>query len=122
MSSKLIQWQKYNRDNKPTVTLSNAIINHLRANGHDAVKVHVIGLRGRRIATASRGVADIVAVLKPNGKHLEIDVKIGRDKPSEYQMIRQERVQEKGGLYWFIKCFTEFEQLYNNIIRKEIYE
>jgi hypothetical protein len=101
------------RTDSPATQLTNAVITFLRFNQHVACRVNTIGVHGRKIAKESLGMADIVAVLNPEGKHLEVEVKIGRDRPRKEQLLRQERVQSCGGLYWFVSSFDEFKRMYD---------
>lgn len=56
--------------------------------------------------TGTRGSADISATV--NGMSVKIEVKIGRDKMSEYQEKYQEHITKAGGIYIVAKTFEDF--------------
>jgi hypothetical protein len=51
-------------------------------------------------STTSKGTADIHAIIK--GRHVSIEVKIGKDKMSEHQHKEKAKIEAAGGLYWVI--------------------
>ena len=55
---------------------------------------------------AKRGMADISAVI--NGKHISIEVKVGKDKPRPEQLKVKEQVEQAGGVYIFVSSFDNF--------------
>ncbi len=59
-----------------------------------------------------KGTADIHAVM--NGRHLSIEVKIGRDRLSEHQLKEQERITTAGGLYFVAKDMESFVSWFKN--------
>jgi hypothetical protein len=68
------------------------------ANGLTAAIVDFINFSG--------GTADIHAIFK--SKHLSIEIKIGADKLSPYQLAERERVRNAGGYYFTAKDFESF--------------
>lgn len=58
------------------------------------------------------GSADISATIK--GRSVKIEVKIGRDRQSEYQKQYQESIERAGGIYYIAKDFDSFYEWYNN--------
>ena len=61
-----------------------------------------------------RGTADVSATIK--GRSVMLEVKVGRDKPSDYQLREQAIEQAAGGIYEFIHDMDEFLELYYSII------
>lgn len=55
---------------------------------------------------ATKGVADITGVI--NGRYVEIEVKIGRDRQSDVQKEHQAKVEAAGGIYIIAKTFDGF--------------
>jgi hypothetical protein len=102
--------------------LTNCIMDFLKFNGHYANRINSQGqARKEKIelafgnyiekvrfthGTTSKGTADIMAII--NGKHVAIEVKIGRDKMSQAQEKEQQRILSSGGLYFVAKDFTLF--------------
>lgn len=117
----------------PQVTKANgltrAIINHLTWSGHYANRVSSAGRLAPGLekqasgavltvkkfipSTTKRGTADIHAII--NGKHISIEVKIGRDHMSDHQVKEQQRIERAGGIYLVVKTiegwFEEYEKL-----------
>ena len=61
-----------------------------------------------------RGSSDISSTI--NGRSVMWEVKIGSDKPSEYQLKEQQREEAAGGKYFFVKTPDEFFEMYDKII------
>jgi hypothetical protein len=57
-----------------------------------------------------KGSADLSATI--NGRSVKIEVKIGRDKQSEFQKKYQEQIEQAGGIYVIIRSFSEFLNFY----------
>jgi len=81
--------------------------------------VEVVDVIGRRQRTRGRwipgttrtGTPDIIGNL--NGLFLGIEVKIGRDRLSDKQMLVQNKIQESGGLYIVARNFAQFKDRLN---------
>lgn len=58
-----------------------------------------------------KGTADISATI--NGRSVMLEIKAGRDRPSEYQLAEQKREQDAGGVYLFIHTVDEFLHFYD---------
>lgn len=54
--------------------------------------------RLRRVQAGINGQADITGIL-PDGRRLEIEVKVGRDKQSDAQVAFQRMIESHGGVY-----------------------
>jgi hypothetical protein len=57
-------------------------------------------------STTRKGTADVTATFK--GKSFKFEIKIGNDKPSNYQLEEQKREIAAGGYYFFIKTPDDF--------------
>jgi hypothetical protein len=108
--------------------LTRAIIAWLELNGHWASRINTTGryLQGQQYTdvlghrkqlpgkwipgTTRRGTADIHAVI--NGRHVSIEVKIGRDRMSESQHETQQAIEHSGGVYFIVRSFDEFMEHY----------
>jgi hypothetical protein len=64
--------------------------------------------------TTRRGTADIHASI--NGRHVSIEVKVGRDKMSDEQHDTQQMVEESGGLYVVATSFEQFLDWYFGLL------
>jgi hypothetical protein len=65
-------------------------------------------------STATKGSADISATIE--GLSVKIEVKIGKDRQSEYQKIYQENIEKAKGKYWIVKNFSDFYEKYQNLL------
>jgi hypothetical protein len=65
-------------------------------------------------STATKGSADISATIE--GLSVKIEVKIGKDRQSEYQKIYQANIEKAKGKYWIVKNFADFYEKYQNLL------
>lgn len=109
--------------------LTQAIVNFLKWNGHRATRISSTGriikspqrqLSGVSLMTAKyipgptrKGSADISSTIR--GRSVMWEIKIGNDKPSEYQLREQQLERSAGGVYEFIHSFEEFLTLYDKL-------
>jgi hypothetical protein len=64
--------------------------------------------------TTRKGTADITATIK--GRSVKWEVKVGKDRPSKYQLREQQMEQQAGGYYFFVHTPEEFWQQYDEVI------
>ena len=118
-------------------SLTHAIIDFLRFNGHQAERINCTGRfvdntevmtdvlgDSRTIGSVKwlptsgqKGTADISSTIKNNngiGISVKIEIKM-RDSQSAFQKEYQRQVEAAGGLYWICHNFNEFIALYNSI-------
>lgn len=114
-------------------SLTTAICDFLKFKGHYSNRINTQGqARKERIelaggnylekvkfthGTTNRGTADIMACI--NGKHIAIEVKVGRDRMSEAQHKEQKRIEAAGGIYFLAKDFPAFFEWYNKTFDNE---
>jgi len=109
--------------------LTRCIIDWLNLNGHQAERINCTGRPqdNTRVVTdvldrqykigsvkwlptsGQKGTADISAIIR--GRSVRIEVKI-KDRQSEDQKNYQQAVERAGGLYWLVRSFAEFLELY----------
>lgn len=65
-------------------------------------------------STTRKGTADISATI--NGRSVMLEIKVGRDRPSEYQLAEQQRERAAGGIYEFVGTPEEFFAVYDRIV------
>jgi hypothetical protein len=108
----------------PVVTkangLTNFICNYLNWSGHRATRINVSGrkVKDKWIrSTTRKGTADISATIKINGLGCSVmwEVKIGADKPSDFQLKEKEKEEQAGGKYFFVKTVDEFFEQYDSL-------
>ena len=65
-------------------------------------------------STSRRGLPDIL-ITGPAGLSIFVEVKINRDRMSQYQERVQQEQQQAGGLYYIARNFTEFKIWFDSI-------
>ena len=109
-----------------------AICNFVKWNGYRATRISTTGRlietgetqpSGTRLTVKKyipgqtrRGTADVSATIK--GRSVMLEVKVGRDKPSEDQLREQALERAAGGIYEFIHDMDEFLIVYNSIVNQ----
>ena len=101
--------------------LTQAIVSWLNLNGHFATRVSSSGRYlpqlGKFIpSTTKRGTADIHSVI--GGRHVSIEVKIGKDRMSEAQHEMKAKIEKAGGLYFVATDFEQFMKWYKTLNEK----
>ena len=111
----------YAEPKMPVVSTANGlttfVTNYLNWLGHRATRINVSGRKvgDKWIRSSTRkGTADISATVK--GKSVMIEIKIGRDKPSDFQIAEQIKERKAGGVYEFCSSVDEFFILYDNLL------
>jgi len=105
----------YSPPNMPKVNTANGltlfICNYINWNGYRATRISTAGrvVGGKYVyGQTRRGTADISATLA--GRSVMWEVKVGKDKPSEYQLAEQAKERKAGGEYYFVHTPEEFFQ------------
>lgn len=97
--------------------LTRAIIDYIQLNGGQAERIGSMGRVVKRNGvsryipgTSTKGTADISSTIK--GRSVKIEVKVGKDRQSEYQKLYQADVERAGGVYYIARTFDEFYEWY----------
>lgn len=77
----------------------------------------VIGSGEWVYGSGTKGTADISATIK--GRSVKIEVKIGKDRQSSYQVAYQKQIEQAGGIYIIVKTFQDFYTWYNEFVSAE---
>jgi hypothetical protein len=98
--------------------LTQAILSWLELNGCWATRVSSAGRyiqsQGKFIpSTTKRGTADIHAVI--GGRHVSIEVKVGKDRMSEDQHKVKAAIEKAGGVWFVVRSFDDFLKFYKSI-------
>ena len=111
--------------------LTTFICNFLLWHEHRATRVNVMGRlvegkekHGNDIVTVKkyipsstrRGTSDISATIR--GRSVMIEIKIGADRPSPYQLAEQVKERRAGGIYEFVSSPSDFFNLYDSIMNE----
>lgn len=110
--------------------LTQYIVKFLNWSGHRATRINVSGrlIEGAEKqasgtvltvkkwlpSSTRKGTADISATIR--GRSVMIEIKTGKDVPSENQLKEQERERRSGGIYEFIHTVEEFFVLYDSLM------
>lgn len=102
--------------------LTQMICNYINWSGYRATRINTTGrlIDGKQKqpsgavltvkkwipGTTRRGTADISCTYK--GKAIQFEIKIGKDKPSEYQLAEQAKEIKAGGFYFFVSTPEQF--------------
>jgi hypothetical protein len=98
--------------------LTRMVCDYIKFSGGMAERVNSMGiydvkLKRFRPSGSRKGTSDIKALF--NGKSLSIEVKIGRDKLSNYQREYANDVIKSGGFYFVATNFADFHQWFENL-------
>lgn len=99
---------KGKKKKSPTNELTNAIQQYIQLIGGDAFRINTTGIYDEnlgmyRTSGSTKGVSDLVAVIK--GKFVGVEIKVGSDKQRPMQLKFQLRVEKAGGIYIIAKDF-----------------
>ena len=99
--------------------LTGAIIDFIIFSGGDANRINAQGqlrkIKGSMTWThgnTRKGTADVHAIYK--GRHISIEIKIGKDKQSDAQIKEAERIRQAGGLYFVARDMDSFMQWWHD--------
>lgn len=98
-----------------TDAVTKRILLWLALNGHPCWRQNLGSHHRHRLASASRGVGDIIAVMKPSGVHLEIEIKTGKDRLRKDQVKHAERIEKAGGKYIVASSLDDFLRKFYDI-------
>ena len=117
-------------DTRKANGLTNFIVNYITWIGYRATRINstgrvidapqkqqsgtVLTVKKWIPGTTRKGTADVSATIK--GRSAMFEVKVGRDKPSIYQLAEQQREQLAGGIYEFIHDTTEFFAVLDKVL------
>lgn len=94
--------------------LTKSILQYLNASGFVAWNVYNGAVYDPKIKQYRKnkakklGVFDICGFRKSDGKHIEVEVKWGRDKMSIHQKLHLDDLQKSGALCYIANHFDEF--------------
>lgn len=117
------------RKRSPANSLTEAVRDYATLKGCATARVNTTGLwveKEQKFLTtnATKGFEDIDVILPivingiRVGLKVAVEVKIGDDRQSKFQKLRQQRVQEAGGVYIIAKTFDQFKTDFDAVIKK----
>ena len=113
--------------------LTKCIVDWVNLNGYQAERISTTGRyidnskivtdvlgNSKRIGSGkyikgsgTKGSADISATIR--GKSIKIEVKLNKDKQSDYQIKYQQDIERAGGIYFIAKDFDQFIEFYKSL-------
>ena len=100
--------------------LTKFIENYINWMGWRATRINTTGrvVGGRYIyGTTRRGTADLSCTLF--GKSLMLEIKIGKDRPSEHQLKEQAKERAAGGEYFFVSTPEQFFEYLDEFLSRK---
>ena len=100
---------------------TNAIMDFLNLNGHVAWRNNTLGVFDpakkifRKGPRSARGTGDIICCLK-HGLYLEVEIKTGKDRLSEFQKEHRAKILAVNGLHIIAKDFDHFRLQFESIV------
>jgi len=111
----------YPQPKYPIVTKANgltlAICNFVNWNGYRATRISSTGRQvgGKWIyGNTRKGTADISLTIK--GRAIMIEIKVGADRASTFQLAEQAKERAAGGVYEFVSSMDQFLELYDKFV------
>jgi hypothetical protein len=104
-------------DVKKSGGLTLMICNYINWMGYRATRISTSGrvVGGKYVyGQTRRGTADIGATIQ--GKAIQIEIKVGKDRASEHQLKEQAKERAAGGIYEFISTPEQFFELFDKVI------
>jgi hypothetical protein len=101
--------------------LTTCIIDYIKFIGGYAVRINTQGQYNEKLkkwtkGTTTRGTADVHACI--SGLHFSIEIKIGKDQLSTYQIETKRQVEQAGGFYFVAGDFPAFYEWINSILKR----
>ena len=113
----------------PANALTDAVMQYMKLLGCAVARINTTGIydeaKGRyRTSGATKGVEDVTCTMPvfvqghKIGVTVAVEVKIGRDKMSEDQEKRKDRLEKAGGHYIVAKTFDQFKEDIDELKRR----
>lgn len=101
----------------PANALTDAVITYIKLKGGIAYRINNMGIfdekLGRfRFSGTKKGIPDIIGIHK--GRFIGVEIKIGTDRQSDDQKLREQEIIKAGGYYYIAKEFDSFKIWYDN--------
>lgn len=117
---------KKKKKQSPANALTAAIIKYVELCGACAARVNVMGIFDQstgkyRTSGSKKGFEDVDVTYplyiagKKIGLKVAVEIKIGKDRQSEHQIMREQEVTKSGGVYIIAKTFDQFKQDFDEI-------
>lgn len=101
----------------PANALTDAVITYMKLKGGIGYRINNMGVYDAslgkfRTSGTKKGIPDIIGIYK--GRFIGVEIKIGKDRQSDDQKLREQEINKAGGYYYIAKEFDSFKIWYDN--------
>lgn len=103
--------------------LTDAVIKYIKLHGGNAYRINTVGIYdkemgGLRNSGMKKGLPDVIGIHK--GRFIGVEIKIGKDRQSDYQKDREVEINQAGGIYLIAKTFDQIKPLLDEIFHSKV--
>jgi len=100
----------------PANALTDAVITYIKLKGGIAYRINNMGVYDAKLGKfrtsgTKKGIPDIIGIHK--GRFISVEIKIGTDRQSDDQKLREQEIIKAGGYYYIAKDFDSFKIWYD---------
>jgi len=100
----------------PANALTDAVITYIKLKGGIAYRINNMGVYDAKLGKfrtsgTKKGIPDIIGIHK--GRFIGVEIKIGKDRQSDDQKLREQEIIKAGGYYYIAKEFDSFKIWYD---------
>lgn len=104
----------------PANALTDAVITYIKLKGGIAYRINNMGVYDAKLGKfrtsgTKKGIPDIIGIHK--GRFISVEIKIGTDRQSDDQKLREQEIVKAGGLYYIAKDFDSFKIWFDGIAK-----
>lgn len=104
----------------PANALTDAVITYIKLKGGIAYRINNMGVYDAKLGKfrtsgTKKGIPDIIGIHK--GRFISVEIKIGTDRQSDDQKLREQEIIKAGGLYYIAKDFDSFKIWFDGIAK-----
>ena len=102
----------------PANALTDAVITYIKLKGGIAYRINNMGVYDAKLGKfrtsgTKKGIPDIIGIHK--GRFISVEIKIGTDRQSDDQKLREQEIIKAGGCYYIAKDFDSFKIWYDGV-------
>ena len=102
----------------PANALTDAVITYIKLKGGIAYRINNMGVYDAKLGKfrtsgTKKGIPDIIGIHK--GRFISVEIKIGTDRQSDDQKLREQEIIKAGGYYYIAKDFDSFKIWYDGV-------
>ena len=102
----------------PANALTDAVITYIKLKGGIGYRINNMGVYDAKLGKfrtsgTKKGIPDIIGIHK--GRFISVEIKIGTDRQSDDQKLREQEIIKAGGCYYIAKDFDSFKIWYDGV-------